>query len=466
MPPKPKAPYQLTPEQQALQAARREQKAKRAALASTDKQGPKWDEPGYILRREWTNIREPDQNSFKLSVMTWNVLAQSLIRRELFPKSDALKFGTRGPMLSTEIMTYDADILCLQEADRLDELLPAVSSRYTHIYAAGRNKAHGCMMLLRKDLLEEVSHRVVYYDEEDVRQGSLEGMDDATAQLWRRGMSRVTKNIGLIAAIKRKNDPGAGYIFATTHLFWHPAYVYERFRQVGLLLRSIAHFKKELELEDWPCIIAGDLNLTPDDVTYSTMVGESVTASQEKMFSASRVVHVSVDPTIDYVPTTQLHQEVQDDEEGGGGGEQNDPDRVITNSRPCREEDGLMTLEELRALHESSGMLPLRSVYDESMPLLPTHLIETDGRASTIQGRRGSNEPSFTSYTHYWKSKLDYIFLAMPRNRTATVEAILPPHKKADMDPGLPKRNVCGSDHISLGATLAFGESAKVEQTS
>ena len=73
MPPKPKAPYQLTPEQQALQAARREQKAKQAAIVSAEKQEPKWDEPGYILRREWTRIRDEDQASSKLSIMTWNV---------------------------------------------------------------------------------------------------------------------------------------------------------------------------------------------------------------------------------------------------------------------------------------------------------------------------------------------------------------------------------------------------------
>ena len=82
------------------------------------------------------------------------------------------------------------------------------------------------------------------------------------------------------------------------------------------------------------------------------MVGESITAFQERMLNVSRVVHVSVDPTIERVATTQLHQEAKDDEEdGGGGGGETDPDRVITNSRPCQEEDGLLSLEELRALH-------------------------------------------------------------------------------------------------------------------
>ena len=126
-------------------------------------------------------------------------------------------------MLSAEIMTYNADILCLQEVDRLEELLPAVSSRYAHIYATGRKKAHGCMMLFRKDLLEQFTHRIVYYDEEDARQGSPEVMGDAASQIWRRGLSRVTKNIALIAAIRRRDESGAGYILATTHLFWHPA---------------------------------------------------------------------------------------------------------------------------------------------------------------------------------------------------------------------------------------------------
>lgn len=75
------------------------------------------------------------------------------------------------------------------------------------------------MILFKKDLFELESSQKVYYDEEDVRQ------DDSQPDTWRRGSSRATKNIGLIAALKRKGDNGNGFVVATTHLFWHPACV-------------------------------------------------------------------------------------------------------------------------------------------------------------------------------------------------------------------------------------------------
>jgi RNA exonuclease NGL2 len=124
-------------------------------------------------------------------------------------------------MLSGEILAYSADILCLQEVDKLDTLLPAIESTYSHIYASGRSKKHGCMILYNKSIYEEVSRRTVYYDEEDVRQGII--ADDPSSTKWRRGLSRATKNIALLATLRRKDNPAQSIILATTHLFWHPA---------------------------------------------------------------------------------------------------------------------------------------------------------------------------------------------------------------------------------------------------
>jgi len=80
------------------------------------------------------------------------------------------------------------------------------------------------MILFKKELFEPHSHKTVYYDDEEVRHGSLE-RDSST---WRGGASRATKNIGLIVALKRKGHDQKGFVIATTHLFWHPAFVYER----------------------------------------------------------------------------------------------------------------------------------------------------------------------------------------------------------------------------------------------
>ena len=128
-------------------------------------------------------------------------------------------------------------------------------------------------------------------------------------------------------------------------------------RQVGILLRAVSNYRKGQNLENCACIIAGgrytpstktplidspDFNLTPEDAAYSLMVGETVTDEQEKSFNDSRVVHVSVDHTIQKNSELKPHEEVK---------EEKDSDRVITNSRACQEADGLLTLEELASLY-------------------------------------------------------------------------------------------------------------------
>ena len=89
---------------------------------------------------------------------------------------------------------------------------------YAWVYAAGPRKKHGCLIAYRKDAYECVRQKVVLYDEEEVR---AEGDEQA-----RRGLSFRTKNIGSLVALRKLGGGDDGVLVATTHLFWHPAYVY------------------------------------------------------------------------------------------------------------------------------------------------------------------------------------------------------------------------------------------------
>ena len=84
------------------------------------------------------------------------------------------------------------------------------------MYAAGPRKKHGCLIAYRKDAYQCVRQKVVTYDDQQVRS---EGDEQA-----RRGSSFRTKNIGSLVALRRLRGDD-GIIIATTHLFWHPAYV-------------------------------------------------------------------------------------------------------------------------------------------------------------------------------------------------------------------------------------------------
>lgn len=110
-----------------------------------------------------------------------------------------------------------------QEVDRLEELTPVLrKAGYTIIYEAGHRKKHGLLIAYRGAKYIKVSDHVVFYDEEEVRDGE--------GERYRRGISIRTKNIGSLVALRSVDSEGKGLIIATTHLFWHPRYTYERTR--------------------------------------------------------------------------------------------------------------------------------------------------------------------------------------------------------------------------------------------
>ncbi|KAI0715160.1 Endonuclease/exonuclease/phosphatase [Earliella scabrosa] len=430
--------YQPTPEDLAKAARRRLKKEQAAA----EKKPPVEDERGRILPREWLEISSAGET---VRIMTWNILAQSLVRRELFPTSDCLKASQREHMLYREILSHNAAICCMQEVDRTEKLFPVLAkANYAWVYAAGPRKKHGCLIAYRKDAFECVRQKVITYDDQDVRQA-----DDEKA---RRGSSFRTKNIGSLVALRKRGAGNDGVVVATTHLFWHPAYTYERARQAGILLREVTKFRSEgTEAESlWPSIIAGDFNFPPDDPAYSLLVGDPLLPAQKARLEASRVVHATIDPSI----TVDGASKADEEEEGAESGE-NDPDRIIVNARAAQPSDGLLTDGELAQLYRQSGVLV--STYDAGQRQVPGFSeseLTFGSRVSVSIDRRGSFEPVYTSYTHYWQAVLDYIFVLDTPRRNVSVVRLAKPHSKEAFGEGLPRKGVCGSDHISLAADL------------
>ncbi|KAF5374954.1 hypothetical protein D9758_000191 [Tetrapyrgos nigripes] len=449
----------LTPEQIALSEAR---KAKRLKQQQEKASLPQNQEQGNVLSRPWLQLEHTRNvdGANRVRIFTWNLLAQCLVRRELFPTSDCLKAAQREHMLYRELVAQEADILCLQEVDRLEKLLPVLEKAgYSYCYASGPRKKHGCLIAFKKDSYQELDTRLVHYDDEEIRS---EG-----SEIARRGSSFRTKNIGHIVALKNKQSD-FGLIVATTHLFWHPRYTYERARQAGILKREVVKFRDTLNRGRWPCIISGgeyatncqfafqrtllsDFNFAPDDAAYSLVTGDPLLPSQIDYLKTSQVVHATIDPSVTPDPAKAITQDENEEEA--------DPDRTITNARPAAASDGLLSPTELHDLFASSGP-PLKSAYDigmrnftesnnaESVPLF-------GNRVDLQPDRHGAYEPQWTSYTHYWKTVLDYIFVIDSSSRSSVTGLLVPP-KTEDLEPGLPRKGVCGSDHVSLSADLLF----------
>ncbi|KAJ7110130.1 Endonuclease/exonuclease/phosphatase [Mycena epipterygia] len=436
--------FPLTPEQIALSE---ERKAKKQKLQNQAPPPNNVEEiKGSILARPWIDLeRTEHRDGFRVKIMTWNLLAQCLVRRELFPTSgNILKGIQRQPTLHAEILAQNADIMCLQEVDSLDKLLPALEAAgYNHHYASGPGKKHGCLVAFKKTY-GKLEERLIHYDEQHVRS---EGEENS-----RRGASFRTRNIGSLIALKNLSQDGEGVVIGTTHLFWHP-------KQAGILIREIVKFRSDLGLQHWPCMVAGDFNFSPDDPGYSLLVGDQLNSEQRDRLAISRVVHLSIDPT---VPPTVTGAPAEDENEAV------DPDRVITNARPAVPADGLLSDSELASLFSSANVV--RSAYDEGLRQHKESSPEfqTFGNRVSLPSKKGVHEPEYTrdhcsntflhlSYTHYWKTVLDYIFLLT--DRPAVVGGLLAPHAVKDLVPGLPQKGVCGSDHISLCAEILLAKS-------
>ncbi|KAF8560438.1 endonuclease exonuclease phosphatase [Imleria badia] len=377
--------------------------------------------------------------------MTWNLLAQALVRSELFPTSGkARKASERTPMLHAEILSHQADILCMQEVDRLDKLLPALDlAGYAYSYASGPDKPHGCLIAYKNTIFRSIHEATIEYDKLEAKRNP-----ELSTQA-RIGSSHRTRNIANILALQ-SIDPESqvqGYIIATTHLFWHPAYTYERARQAGLLVREVIACQELWQLRDWPCIIAGDFNFPPDDPAYSLLVGEPLSLEQQERLQVSRVVHVSIDPTVPASITKET--------DGGGGEGEADPDKVIRNSRNFKDADGLLSDTELSTLVGHR----LRSAYDEGQrsSLLEGNDVATYGARKLLPTEKaGACEPMWTSFTYHWKTTLvpDYIFILDAPGSRMRVTGYLQPHRTEDVERGLPQIGICGSDHFSLCAQL------------
>jgi RNA exonuclease NGL2 len=119
------------------------------------------------------------------------------------------------------------------------------------------------------------------------------------------------------------------------------------------------------------------------------------------MISSSLVIHSSVDASVGAI--TLASKTAPDNNES----EDIDPDRVITNARNAETHDGLLTVSQL--IDWFSSLPNLRSAYNDGLQEVSklSDTLPTYGHRVTLPlGRRGSHEPAYTSYTHYWQSVL------------------------------------------------------------
>ncbi|CDK28650.1 unnamed protein product [Kuraishia capsulata CBS 1993] len=403
-----------------------------------------------------------DDQYFNFKIMTYNLLAQSLIRRSLFPTNGSiLKWINRAPVLLSEIAYYDSDIMCFQEMDYIQyksywsKELEKLG--YANKFYRQGVKNHGIAIFWKSKLFESVDSTFYEYDLED------------TGKVQRR---TFTQNVGLIVALKFAPEvyvkypqlTSKGLFIGTSHLFWHPFGTYERTRQTYLALKKCQEFAdrvKSLRGEDtssWLKFFCGDLNSQPFDSPYL-----SVTSKPVKYDGRCKKV-IACSTSFQY---SQLRAGGDgEDEEGGnvekfGEGQPQDP---VPENFDATEEQ-VQLVKDMEDLHNS---LPVRAISLYAVGYRHVHP-ENAGRDNE------KGEPFFSNWAHTWRGLLDYIMLIKPWNgepKTAveTVDEFeaennlrlngllyLPTPEEMGPEPsGQPRQGQYPSDHLCIVADIGI----------
>lgn len=448
----------ITPEYIERMRREREEKKriKREALLA---QGinPDQERKSTYIKRELIEVPHETGNGenaiLSLKIMTYNLLAQALIRRKLFPTNgDILKWQKRSKILIQELKDYDCDILCLQEVDFVQYKSfwrPELEKLgYLTKYHRGSDKNHGVSIFYKSRLFNLIDTCLIDFDKE--KSGNI--------------MPRtITKNAGLIVGLQLRNDPHKVVVVGTAHLFWHPFGTYERTRQTYIVLSKSMEFETRIKLlhphtkKVWK-FFAGDFNSQPYDSPYLSITSKPVKydARCERVISCSTSFQYSA-----------LREGGSGEEEEGGNIEkfgENQPKDPVPETFTATEEQQLL-VREIQDLH---NQLPLRAI---SLYSVAYGLIDPEN--SGLDNDR--NEPFFSNWAHTWRGLLDYILFIKewPTNsdnreidslhtfeneNAIRINKLLKMPHPEQMGEGLPRENQYPSDHLCMIADITLVE--------
>lgn len=395
---------EMSPEHVAKVRAEREaaRKAKRDALIAKGLD-PDYPPELQFIRRPLLALHDQEPaKGFTFKLMTYNCLAQALIRRKLFPDSgDALKWFRRSKVLRHEFELYNPDVLCLQEIDHIQyqhfwkEELGKLG--YDSQFYKQPCKNHGVSIAWKRDLFEMTDRMLIDFDSEK------------SGDIQRR---TLTHNSGLLLSLKftdkvRKNYPDTkkcGILVGTSHLFWHPFGTYERTRQCYVVLKKMKEFIKRVnilqngndgDLSQWVPFFCGDFNSQPFDTPYLSMTSKPV----EYKARAKTVIECSTSYTFSKL---RNGEEDADDEEGGNiekfGKDQ--PQTPVPQAFSANTEQTQL-VNDMQSLHNS---LDMRAI---SLYSVAYNKVHPDNAG--LDNERG--EPEMSNWANTWRGLLDYLFL-------------------------------------------------------
>ena len=124
-----------------------------------------------IIKRSMRQITaNKDITGFQIKVMSYNVLADRLASLKHFGHTtrSILSLQFRGPRIITEIRESNADVLCLQEVDRLDfyePMLNALGYSLVHYGRPGLFRGEGIAIAYKPETFKILEKETIDFDD-------------------------------------------------------------------------------------------------------------------------------------------------------------------------------------------------------------------------------------------------------------------------------------------------------------
>lgn len=227
-------------------------------------------------------------NTFK--VVDYNILAQCYATKQMYPYTPiwALQWEYRKHRILAELVSYNADIICLQEvqSSAFEEFFhPSLSAvGYEGLYKRKTrenpgedvNGIDGCAIFYRADRFTMVEQYGIEYNEA-ARQQTMD----------RKSLRRLMKgNIALVAVLEELQAPvhqvSAGIVrrgrkrrlcVANTHMYWDPEFADVKLWQSYVLTQELEKLILHRQL---PLVLCGDFNSLVDSSVYEFLMTQQV----------------------------------------------------------------------------------------------------------------------------------------------------------------------------------------------
>ncbi|MCO5588424.1 hypothetical protein L7F22_042380 [Adiantum nelumboides] len=259
--------------------------------------------------REWITIEpdlppprdnddeEPDPPPESFNVLCYNILCEKYATQQLYgyTPSWALAWDYRKDFILQEVMSYGADIVCLQEVDSEqyeDYFLHHLSQQdYDGIYwpksrartmrDEEKRRVDGCATFFKSNKFALIEKQLIEFNQIALQRPDFRKTED----MFNRVMTK--DNIAIVALLENR-DSGSRFIVANVHNYWDHEFRDVKLVQVAMLMDELekigqrfAKFPAKLDVKDGyppapkysdgtkiPTLICGDFNSVPKSGVY------------------------------------------------------------------------------------------------------------------------------------------------------------------------------------------------------